>query len=117
MDNKDLEMEPEEERRSLNVYGRNVAEIPCFRNSFLYGTGTGFVVGIGAFLGTSRPQLSTHIGFGTFFCTTFAYWFHCRYNYSKTKFFYSQLKPAMRKAAIYEGTHIEEEAARKAESV
>lgn len=39
------------------------------------------------------------------------------YNYSKTKFFYSQLQPAMRKQAVYEGTSMEQEAIKKAESV
>jgi len=32
-----------------------------------------------------------------------------RYNYSKKKFLYSQLQPAMKKQAIYEGTALDEE--------
>lgn len=91
------------------VFGRNVAEIPCFRNSFLYGSGGGFATGLLAFLATSRPQMSMHVGFGAFMCTTIGYWFTCRYQYSKQKFFYSQLAPLMRQQAIYEGTALERE--------
>ncbi|CRK86175.1 CLUMA_CG000058, isoform A [Clunio marinus] len=114
---KNDDMDLEEDKRNLFVYGRNVAEIPCFRSSFLYGSGGGFLVGLCAFMGTSRPQLAMHIGFGTFFCTTIAYWFNCRYNYSKTKFLYSQLSPALRKQAIYEGTALEEELNRNSKTV
>jgi cytochrome c oxidase assembly protein subunit 20 len=64
--------------QGLIILGRDVSEIPCFRSSFLYGMGGGFLGGIGAFLRTSRPQFSTHIGMASFFTTTFGYWFLCR---------------------------------------
>jgi hypothetical protein len=38
-----------------------------------------------------------------------------RYNYSQKKFFYSQLKTAMKKQALYEGTEQEQEAIKKAD--
>lgn len=60
------------------IFGRDVAQIPCFRNSFLYGISGGIGVGVLAFLATSRSRLATNIGFATFFCGTIAYWFNCR---------------------------------------
>lgn len=66
------------EFQSLMIYGRNVAEIPCFRNSFLYGGGAYFAGGLGTFLLTSRPSFSSHIGMTAFVCTTIGFWFHCR---------------------------------------
>lgn len=67
--------------QSLYIFGRNVAEIPCFRSSFLYGIGGGFVGGAVSFLATSRTALSTNIGFATFFCGTIFYWVSCRYSF------------------------------------
>ena len=37
----------DEERKHLYVFGRDVSEIPCFRNSFLYGISGGFGLGLG----------------------------------------------------------------------
>ncbi|KAL7043681.1 hypothetical protein ACKWTF_001622 [Chironomus riparius] len=107
----------DEERKHLYVLGRDVSEIPCFRNSFLYGISGGFGTGLGTFMFTSRTKLSMHVAYGTFIATTVSYWFYCRYNYSKTKFLYSQLKTAMKQQALYEGTSIEEEVSKKAQSV
>ena len=39
--------EIDEERRHLHIFGRDVSEIPCFRNSFLYGIGGGFGSALG----------------------------------------------------------------------
>ncbi|CAD6993938.1 cytochrome c oxidase protein 20 homolog [Ceratitis capitata] len=105
----DPRLMPEEElpKRELKVFGRDVSQIPCFRNSFLYGIGGGVALGIATFLGTSRTRLSTHVGFGTFFTGTFTYWIVCRYQWSKTRFEYQQLKEAMRKQALHEGTEVE----------
>ena len=61
------------------MFGRDVSQIPCFRNSFMYGIGGGVAIGIATFLGTSRTRLSTHVGFGTFFTGTLGYWLVCRY--------------------------------------
>lgn len=102
--------------RSLNIFGNDVSQIPCFRNSYLYGIVSGVGVGIVTFFGTSRPRRSMHLGFATFFTVTFGYWFSCRYNYSKTNFEMMQLQSALRKHQLYEGTEVEKEINRKAES-
>ncbi|ETN60172.1 lethal 87Df [Anopheles darlingi] len=102
--------------RSFMLFGRDVSTIPCFRNSFLYGISFGMGVGFLAFLKTSRPQLSTHIGFGTFMATTFGYWFPCRYTWSKQKFDMALMQKALQQQAIYEGTEKERELEAKTES-
>lgn len=45
------------------------------------------------------------------------FYFLFSYDYSQKKFFYNQLKPAMRKAAVFEGTTMEEEATKNAKTV
>ncbi|XP_011205277.2 cytochrome c oxidase assembly protein COX20, mitochondrial [Bactrocera dorsalis] len=107
MEDPRLMVEEEPTRRELKVFGRDVSQIPCFRNSYLYGIGGGVAVGIATFLGTSRTRLSTHVGFGTFFTSTLGYWLVCRYQWSKKRFEYQQLKEAMRKQGLYEGTDLE----------
>lgn len=39
----------DEERKHLVIFGRDVSEIPCFRNSFLYGIGSGIGTGLGKY--------------------------------------------------------------------
>lgn len=117
--------------QSFYVFGRDVSQIPCFRNSFLYGISGGIGVGVLTFLGTSRPHLSTHVGFGSFFCGTMVYWMACRwvwidcivkinlvlytynaihrYQWSARRFEQQQLREAMRRQAQYEGTKVERE--------
>ncbi|XP_036323537.1 cytochrome c oxidase assembly protein COX20, mitochondrial isoform X1 [Rhagoletis pomonella] len=107
MDESRLSGEEEVPRRQLHVFGRDVSQIPCFRNSFLYGIGGGVAIGVATFLGTSRTRLSTHVGFGCFFTGTLTYWLVCRYQWSKKRFEYQQLQEAMRKQSIYEGTDLE----------
>jgi cytochrome c oxidase assembly protein subunit 20 len=40
----------DEERKHLNIFGRDVSEIPCFRDSFLWGIGGGVGTGLGKIL-------------------------------------------------------------------
>ncbi|XP_068153063.1 cytochrome c oxidase assembly protein COX20, mitochondrial [Drosophila tropicalis] len=99
----------EDQSKSFIIFGRDVAKIPCFRNSFLYGISGGIGIGLLTFLGTSRTHLSTHVGFGSFFCGTIAYWMTCRYQWSARRFEQQQLREAMRRQAMYEGTEKERE--------
>ncbi|EDW24873.1 GL24382 [Drosophila persimilis] len=101
--------EPEDPSKSFVIFGRDVAQIPCFRNSFLYGISGGIGIGLLTFLGTSRTHLSTHVGFGSFFCGTIVYWMSCRYQWSARRFEQQQLREAMRRQALYEGTNVEQE--------
>ncbi|KAL7729958.1 hypothetical protein ACLKA6_009260 [Drosophila palustris] len=102
-----MEDDTEDPSKSFFIFGRDVAQIPCFRNSFLYGISGGMGVGVLTFLGTSRPHLSTHVGFGSFFCGTIVYWMACRYQWSLRRFEQQQLREAMRLQSQYEGTQKE----------
>ncbi|CAG0903321.1 unnamed protein product, partial [Darwinula stevensoni] len=57
----------------LYIFGRDVTQIPCFRNSFLYGIGGGIVAGLATFLLTSRIKLSFQVSNYAFFGTTLSY--------------------------------------------
>ena len=100
----DLEEEESVLRRKLVVFGQDVGQIPCFRNSFLYGILSGMGTGIGWFAFSSNIPRATNIGFYTYVGVTFCYWCNCRWNYSKTKQEYEQIKYAMQMNALLEGT-------------
>ncbi|CAH1646594.1 unnamed protein product [Spodoptera littoralis] len=108
-----LDEEPEEEKKGLVIFGRDVSKIPCFRESFLYGISTGIGVGLAAFIKTSRPMLSQHIGVGTFSMTTMVYWCYCRYQWSKQRFDAQLLQDALKDKILYEGTMVEKELEQK----
>ncbi|XP_044731831.1 cytochrome c oxidase assembly protein COX20, mitochondrial [Chrysoperla carnea] len=102
-------MDETDNSKSLYLFGRDVSKIPCFRSSFLYGMGGGFGIGLMSFMITSKPRLSTHVGFSGFAVTTLSYWMYCRYRWSLDKFAVTQLQPAMRNKALFEGTKLDPE--------
>ncbi|KAI5635558.1 hypothetical protein NE865_11732 [Phthorimaea operculella] len=106
-------MEEEEEKPGLVIFGRDVSKIPCFRESFLYGIASGVGMGIGAFVKTSKPMLSQHVGFGTFCMSTLLYWSYCRYQWSKQRFDAQLLQDALKDKIMYEGTAVEKELEQK----
>lgn len=89
------------------IFGRDVSKIPCFRESFLNGIATGIGCGLAAFIKTSKPMLSQHIGVGMFSITTLVYWSYCRYQWSKQRFDAQLLQEALKDKIIYEGTAVE----------
>ncbi|PSN57237.1 hypothetical protein C0J52_05005, partial [Blattella germanica] len=94
-------------QKPVVVLNRDITGIPCFRNSFLYGLGGGFVGGLACFLFTSNVKWSSHAGVSSFVLITMSYWFHCRWQWSKTKFSYGQLQSVMQKHTMYEGTEFD----------
>lgn len=89
------------------IFGRDVAKIPCFRNSFLYGILGGIGSGLTYFLFTSKPKTATHFGFASYTVITIGFWIQCRYNYSKTKFEMARMQALLRHHAVLEGTEQE----------
>lgn len=85
------------------IFGRDVSQIPCFRNSFLYGITGGLSLGLVNFLFTSKTLKSVNFSVYSFSMITIGYWIQCRYKYSKTKFEMLQLQEQLRKRAILEG--------------
>ncbi|XP_008487154.2 cytochrome c oxidase assembly protein COX20, mitochondrial-like [Diaphorina citri] len=61
-------------RKDIYIFGRNLNEIPCFRNSLLYGISSGLGVGLGTFLFTSNGRKALHYGFGSYLGVTWIYW-------------------------------------------
>ncbi|CAL8106951.1 unnamed protein product [Orchesella dallaii] len=96
--------EEAELKRKLNLFGHDVGTIPCFRNSFLYGITGGIGSGIVHFAVSSRLPSATKFGFWSYVGITFSYWCYCRYEFTMTKFRYSQLTFAMKQNALKDGT-------------
>lgn len=99
--------------QGLVIFGRDVSKIPCFRESFLYGTASGVGVGLAAFIKTSKPMLSQHIGFGTFTISTMIIWSYCRWQWSKQRFDAQLLQEALKDKMLYEGTKVEKDLEKK----
>lgn len=99
--------------QGLVIFGRDISKIPCFRESFLYGIGTGIGFGLAAFVKTSKPMLAQHIGVGTFSLSTLLYWSYCRYRWSQQRFDAQLLQDALKDKILYEGTAVEKEMEKK----
>lgn len=89
------------------IFGRDVSKMPCFRNSYLYGIGSGIGSGLMYFMFTSKSLASCNFGMASFFIVTLSYWTQCRYKYSKTKFEMQRMQELLRQHQIYEGTETE----------
>jgi len=101
---------------TVPLFGKKVTDIPCFRDSFLYGLLGGFGSGVAFFLFTSRVKRAADIAVGTFVTVTGCYWMNCRYKWSKDRFMYQQLKAGLRDYLAKEGVEDTTEP-EKAESV
>ncbi|XP_067138629.1 cytochrome c oxidase assembly protein COX20, mitochondrial [Centruroides vittatus] len=97
-------MEDDSGSRKFSLFGRNLAEVPCFKRCFTTGILSGLGVGTGYFLFTSRPKRSADLGVLTFTVVTLGYWFFCRYDYSKKRFQMAQLKKGLQTSVLLEGT-------------
>lgn len=64
--------------QSLIIFGRDVSQIPCFRNSFLYGTLGGLGFGLAHFMLTSKVSKSANYSVYAFSMITIGYWIRCR---------------------------------------
>lgn len=90
--------------QKIILFGKDIAEIPCFRDSLLYGISGGFGSGLLWFLRSSNVRRSTDVTVYAFALITLAYWFPCRYDYSKTRFELAQVKAHMQMKIRTEGT-------------
>ncbi|XP_067320735.1 cytochrome c oxidase assembly protein COX20, mitochondrial isoform X2 [Anolis sagrei] len=64
-----------EQAKSFKLLGiLDVKNVPCARESLLYGSLGGITVGLGHFLATSRVRRSCHFGMGGFILTTLGCW-------------------------------------------
>nr|XP_015288427.1 LOW QUALITY PROTEIN: cytochrome c oxidase assembly protein COX20, mitochondrial-like [Macaca fascicularis] len=95
----------------LGIFG--VENIPCARDSILYGSLRSVVAGFGLFsfllLLTSRIRRSGDVGVGGFILVTLGCWFHCRYNYAKQRIQGRIAREGMKNKILYESTHLDPE--------
>ncbi|XP_036726369.1 cytochrome c oxidase assembly protein COX20, mitochondrial isoform X2 [Balaenoptera acutorostrata] len=87
----------------------DVENIPCARDSTLYGSLGSVVAGLGHFLLTSRIRRSCDVGIGGFILVTLGCWFHCRYNYAKLRIQERLAREGIKNKILYESTHLDPE--------
>ncbi|XP_010851246.1 PREDICTED: cytochrome c oxidase protein 20 homolog [Bison bison bison] len=85
----------------------DVENIPCARDSVLYGSLGSVVAGLGHFLLTSRIRRSCDVGVGGFIVVTLGCWFHCRYNYAKLRIQERLAREGIKNKILYESTHLD----------
>ncbi|XP_006899525.1 PREDICTED: cytochrome c oxidase protein 20 homolog [Elephantulus edwardii] len=97
-------------RKSFKLLGiLDVQNIPCARDSVLYGSLGSVVAGLGHFLLTSKIRRSCHVGVGGFILVTLGYWFHCRYNCAKLRIQERITREGIKNKILYESTHLDPE--------
>ncbi|KAL2306122.1 hypothetical protein Nmel_004028 [Mimus melanotis] len=103
----------------------DVKNVPCARESVLYGSLGSLVMGLGHFLATSRVRRSCDVGVGGFICTMLGYWyvkrffnfdrpmlaewFYCRYNLAQQRIQQRMLQEGMKNRILYEGSYLDPE--------
>ncbi|XP_077024628.1 cytochrome c oxidase assembly protein COX20, mitochondrial [Tamandua tetradactyla] len=87
----------------------DVENIPCARDSILYGSLGSVVTGFGHFLLTSRIRRSCDVGVGGFILVTLGCWFHCRYNNAKLRIKERIAREGIKNKILYESTHLDPE--------
>lgn len=65
--------------QTFTIFGRDMAKIPCFRESLLNGIIGGIAIGMATFLRTSRPKKACDYAVGSYTLITLSYYAFCRY--------------------------------------
>ncbi|XP_030412891.1 cytochrome c oxidase assembly protein COX20, mitochondrial [Gopherus evgoodei] len=103
------ESEPGSEKTFKLLGILDVQNIPCSRESILYGSLGSLAVGLGHFLATSRVRRSFDFGMGGFVLTTLGCWIYCRYNHAKLRIQQRIIQEGMRNKLLYEGSEFDPE--------
>ncbi|TFK03230.1 Cytochrome c oxidase protein 20-like protein [Platysternon megacephalum] len=103
------EPEPGSEKTFKLLGILDVQNIPCSRESILYGSLGSLVVGLGHFLATSRVRRSFDFGMGGFVLTTLGCWIYCRYNHAKLRIQQRIIQEGMRNKILYESSDFDPE--------
>ncbi|XP_061480614.1 cytochrome c oxidase assembly protein COX20, mitochondrial [Rhineura floridana] len=102
--------EVEDSEKSFKLLGiLDVRNIPCARESVLYGSLGAVAVGLGHFLATSKVRRSCDFGMGGFILTTLGCWIYCRYNNAKLRIQQRMLQEGMRNKILFESTPLDPE--------
>ncbi|XP_027784349.1 cytochrome c oxidase assembly protein COX20, mitochondrial isoform X2 [Marmota flaviventris] len=81
----------------------DVENIPCARDSILYGSLGSVVAGLGHFLLTSRIRRSCDVGVGGFILVTLGCW----YNHAKQRIQERIAREGIKNQILYESTHLD----------
>ncbi|XP_064365486.1 cytochrome c oxidase assembly protein COX20, mitochondrial isoform X2 [Dromaius novaehollandiae] len=87
----------------------DVKNVPCARESVLYGSLGSLVLGLGHFLATSRVRRSCDFAVGGFIFTMLGYWFYCRYNFAQHRIRQRMLREGMKNKILFEGSSLDPE--------
>ncbi|XP_059841536.1 cytochrome c oxidase assembly protein COX20, mitochondrial isoform X2 [Hypanus sabinus] len=97
-----------EKPKSFKLLGiLDVQNIPCARDSVLYGSAGAVIAGFGHFLATSRIKRSFDFGVGSFLVTTLGTWVFCRYQNAKLRIQNRMVQEGMKNKVTYEGTNMD----------
>ena len=99
----DFEEAQEKKKSSVKLFGKSISDIPCFRESFLYGIVGGLGVGLTSFLFTSRVGRSVDYVVYSYGAITAVTWCYCRYEKSHRHLELQRFKREMRNQALVEG--------------
>lgn len=95
----------EADKKGFRLLGiLDVQNVPCARDSLLYGTGGALAAGLLHFLATSRVKRSYDVGFAGFFLTTLGSWFYCRLNNARLRVQERVIQQGLRNKVVYQGT-------------
>ncbi|KAJ0004832.1 hypothetical protein NQD34_011046 [Periophthalmus magnuspinnatus] len=96
------------EKKGFRLLGiLDIQNVPCARESLLYGGGGGLAAGLLHFLATSRVRRSYDVGFAGFFVTTLGSWFYCRLNNAKFRAQERFIQQGLRNKVVYQGTSLD----------
>ncbi|XP_014237329.1 cytochrome c oxidase protein 20 homolog [Trichogramma pretiosum] len=88
-------LDEEPKRASLVIFGRDLFQIPCFRTTFLYSISSYVGVSLLTFLFTSKPKMSSHVGFVSFMAVTFGYFTKCRTDLARERLQIGEVQKAL----------------------
>jgi len=86
---------------------RKLAEIPCFRSTFLTAIPSAVTVGLLSFLVTSKAFVAAELAYATLAGVGFGYFVHCRQQYERMARDNQELGRLMKLMHEYRGTEIE----------
>ncbi|XP_014251362.1 cytochrome c oxidase protein 20 homolog [Cimex lectularius] len=88
---------------------RSFADIPCYKNSLLYGISSGIGGGLIYFLFTSKVKHACHASIATHTVVTLSYWTYCRYKWEEDRKKAEMMTEYLRQYIIREGTEQNED--------
>jgi cytochrome c oxidase assembly protein subunit 20 len=99
----DFEEAREKKKTGVKIFGRNVSDVPCFRESFMYGILGGVGVGLGFFLFTSRVRRAVDIAVYSYGGITVGTWSYCRYERARHNLELARFKHQIREEQLNVG--------------